>query len=220
MGEDSQKLVWTSFSKTIVPVALRHNGTYDDMITSVIEATDGSRPILRISIARSLIKPTNSFNDNDSIENENLGDQPNESFCDNSNDNLSDNSMNKPILRISVIARSPIEPTNSFNDNDSVENENLGDQPKGSFYDHSNDNMGDYSMKMYDHSVDVKDQPVDAEIFEHLEEVQEKQELRLQPNHSFSDETNFYMYQTFSIKSELQLLLSEAATRKSLILLQ
>ncbi|KAG5623407.1 hypothetical protein H5410_008625 [Solanum commersonii] len=44
------------------------------------------------------------------------------------------------ILRMNVIERSPIEPTNSFNDNDSVENDNLGDQPKESFCDHSNDN--------------------------------------------------------------------------------
>ncbi|KAG5615874.1 hypothetical protein H5410_015698 [Solanum commersonii] len=113
--------------------------------------------------------------------------------------------VSRPIIRINVIARSPFEPTNSFNDNNSIENENLGDQPKESFCDHSNDNMGDYSMKMYDHSVDVEDQPVDAEDFKHFEEVQEKQELRLQPNHSFSDETNFYMYQIFSTKSELQL---------------
>ncbi|KAK4710365.1 hypothetical protein R3W88_004878 [Solanum pinnatisectum] len=29
---------WKSFSKTIVPIALRCNGSYDDMIASVIEA--------------------------------------------------------------------------------------------------------------------------------------------------------------------------------------
>ena len=28
------------FSKTIVPIALRHNGSYDDMIASVIEVGD------------------------------------------------------------------------------------------------------------------------------------------------------------------------------------
>jgi len=49
----------------------------------------------------------------------------------------------RPILRTNVIARSPIEPTCSFNDNDSVENENLGDQPKEIFYDQSNENLGD-----------------------------------------------------------------------------
>jgi len=105
----------------------------------------------------------------------------------------------RPILRINVIARSPIESTNSFNDNDSVENENLGDD----------------SMNGHDHSLDVEDQPVDAEDFKHFEEYEGEPELRSQPNHSFSDGTNFYMYQTFSTKSELQLLLAEATARKS-----
>ncbi|KAG5579852.1 hypothetical protein H5410_050479 [Solanum commersonii] len=91
----------------------------------------------------------------------------------------------RPILRINVIARSPIEPTDSFNDNDSVENENMGDQTKESFCDQSNDNLGDDSMNGKDHLVDVEDQLVDVEDFEHFEE------------------------------SELQLLLAEAATRKS-----
>ncbi|KAK6777391.1 hypothetical protein RDI58_024108 [Solanum bulbocastanum] len=38
-------------------------------------AVDGSRPILRINVinARSLIEPTDSFNDNGSVENEILG---------------------------------------------------------------------------------------------------------------------------------------------------
>ncbi|KAH0678360.1 hypothetical protein KY284_019445 [Solanum tuberosum] len=70
---------WKSFSKTTVPIALRHNGSYDDMIASVIEADigiDGSRPTLRISVnVRPPIEPTNSFNgDNDSIGNERLAD--------------------------------------------------------------------------------------------------------------------------------------------------
>ncbi|KAG5580534.1 hypothetical protein H5410_051161 [Solanum commersonii] len=121
----------------------------------------------------------------------------------------------RPILRINVIARSPIEPTDSFNDNDSVVNENLGDKPNESFCDQSNDNFGDDSMNGHDPSLDVEDQPVDAEDFEHFEEYDGEPELRSQPNHSFSDRTNFYMYQTFSTKSELQLLLAEATARKS-----
>ncbi|KAK6793950.1 hypothetical protein RDI58_007403 [Solanum bulbocastanum] len=40
-------------------------------------------------------------------------------------------------------------------------------------------------------AVDVEDQPVDVEDFEHLDEVQGELELRSIPNHSFSDGTNF-----------------------------
>ncbi|KAG5577052.1 hypothetical protein H5410_057186, partial [Solanum commersonii] len=46
----------------------------------------------------------------------------------------------RPTLRINVNARPPIEPTNSFNDdNDSIGNEKLGD--------HSNESLGDHSNK-------------------------------------------------------------------------
>uniref|UniRef100_M1DSV6 Uncharacterized protein n=1 Tax=Solanum tuberosum TaxID=4113 RepID=M1DSV6_SOLTU len=60
--------------------------------------------------------------------------------------------------------------TNSFNENDLVGNENLGDQPNESFCDQSNDNLGDDSMNGNGHSLEVEDQPVDAEDFEHFEE--------------------------------------------------
>ncbi|KAG5571535.1 hypothetical protein H5410_061301 [Solanum commersonii] len=73
--ETPKRWNWKSFSKTIVPIALRRNGSYDDMIASVIEANigvDDSRPTLRINvIARPPIESANSFNDdNDSIGNE------------------------------------------------------------------------------------------------------------------------------------------------------
>ncbi|KAK4708494.1 hypothetical protein R3W88_029419 [Solanum pinnatisectum] len=124
--ETPKNWYWKFFSNTVVPIVLRRNGSYDVMIASVIEASelacepsnlvisyqmnergkihltlmigmhvslymmdiaaDGSRPILRINvIAKSPIEPKNSFNYNDSVENENLGDQPKESFCDQSN---------------------------------------------------------------------------------------------------------------------------------------
>ncbi|KAG5579872.1 hypothetical protein H5410_050499 [Solanum commersonii] len=85
---------------TILSIALRHNGSYDNMITSVIKTGElAYEPdnllmalgLLRINvIARSPIEPTDSFNDNHSVENENMGDQTKESFCDQSNDNLGD----------------------------------------------------------------------------------------------------------------------------------
>ncbi|KAG5600187.1 hypothetical protein H5410_031557 [Solanum commersonii] len=56
--------------------------------------------------------------------------------------------------------------------------ENLGDQPNERFCDQSNDNLGDDSMNGHDHSLDVEDQPVDAEDFEHFEEDQGEPELR------------------------------------------
>ncbi|KAG5629452.1 hypothetical protein H5410_001169 [Solanum commersonii] len=88
----------TEFVVAAVPIALRRNGSYDDMIASVIEVDigiDGSRHTLRINInVRPPIKPTNSFNgDNDSIGNESLGDHSNESLGDNSNESLGDHSM-------------------------------------------------------------------------------------------------------------------------------
>ncbi|KAK4723788.1 hypothetical protein R3W88_026567 [Solanum pinnatisectum] len=133
-----------SFSKTIVPIALRRNGSYADMIASVIEAGELA------------------------CEPGNLNDRYVILYM---MDIAADGS--RPILRINVInARSPIEPTYSFNDNDSVENENLGDQPNESICDQSNDNLDDDSMNGHDYSLDAEDQPVDAEDFEHFEEDQ------------------------------------------------
>ncbi|KAK6792164.1 hypothetical protein RDI58_011245 [Solanum bulbocastanum] len=90
---------WKYFNKTTVPIALRRNGLYDDMITSIIVADigiDGFWPTLRINVNMRLpIEPTNLFNgDNDSIGNERLGDHSKESMDDNSNESLGDHSMN------------------------------------------------------------------------------------------------------------------------------
>ncbi|KAK4708461.1 hypothetical protein R3W88_029386 [Solanum pinnatisectum] len=142
--ETPKSWYWKSFSKTIVPIMLRRNGSYDDMIASVIKADElacePSNLVINYQMnGRGKIHPT---------------------------------LIGMPILRINIIVRSPIEPTNSFNDNDLVEYENLGDQPKERFCDQSNDNLGDDSMNRYDHSVNVEDQPVDAKDFEHFEEVE------------------------------------------------
>ncbi|KAK4706767.1 hypothetical protein R3W88_033676 [Solanum pinnatisectum] len=129
--ETPKSWYWKSFSKTIVPIALRRNGLYDDMIASVIKADElacepGNLVISYQINGRGKIHPTFINNDR----------------------NVSLYMMDivvdgcRPILRINVIARSSIELMNSFNDNDSVENENLGDQPNESFCDQSNDNLG------------------------------------------------------------------------------
>ncbi|KAH0681178.1 hypothetical protein KY284_022263 [Solanum tuberosum] len=123
-------------------------------------------------------------------------------------------------LRIHVNERPLIEPTNSFNDdNDSIGNERLGDHSKESLGDHSNESLGDHSMNIHDDSTDVENKPVDAEDpeREYCEEMQGEQELRSQSNHYFSDGTNLCINQTFIYKNELQLLLAEAATKKSFV---
>ncbi|KAK6803355.1 hypothetical protein RDI58_001139 [Solanum bulbocastanum] len=160
---------WKCFSKTTVPIALRRNGSYDDMIASVIKADisiDGSRPTLRIN----------------------------------------------------VNARPPIEPTNLFNgDNGSIGNERLGDHSKESLGDNSNESLGDHSMNIHDDPTNVENQLVDAKDPEPecCEEMHVQKKLGSQSNHSFSDGTNLCINQTLSNKNELQLLLAEAAAKKS-----
>ncbi|PHT78488.1 hypothetical protein T459_16540 [Capsicum annuum] len=66
---------WKSFTKVTLPIAVRHNGSYDDMIASIIEGkkldcelngvmdvgANGFRPILRINvIKRAFEEPLNS----------------------------------------------------------------------------------------------------------------------------------------------------------------
>ena len=111
---------WKSFNKTTVPIALRRNGSYDDMIASVIEAGELTCEPNDLVISyqmngRGKIHPTFIKNDRHvSLYMLDIG-------IDGS----------RPTLRINVNARPPIEPTNSFNgDNDSIGNERLGDHSK------------------------------------------------------------------------------------------
>jgi len=93
----------------------------------------------------------------------------------------------------------------------------LGDHLKESLGDNSNESLGDHSMNIHDDPTNVENQPVDAEDPEPecYEEIQGQKELGSQSNHSFSDGTNLCINQTFSNKNELQLLLAEAAAKKS-----
>ncbi|KAG5575814.1 hypothetical protein H5410_055948 [Solanum commersonii] len=146
--------------KTIVPIVLCRNGSYDDMIASVIKAGELACEPRNLMTSyqingRGKIHPT--FIKNDRHVSLYMMDI------------AADGS--RPILRINIIVRSLIEPTNSFNDNDLVEYENLGDQLNERFCDQSNDNLGDDSINRYDHSVNVEDQPEDAEDFKHFKEV-------------------------------------------------
>ncbi|KAG5601486.1 hypothetical protein H5410_032856 [Solanum commersonii] len=121
-------------------------------------------------------------------------------------------------LRINVNARPLIEPTNSFNgDNDSIENERLGDHSKEILGDNSNESLGDHSMNIHDDPTNVENPPVDAKDPELkcCEKMQGQKELGSQSNHSFSDGTNLCINQTFSNKNELKLLLTKEAAKKS-----
>ncbi|XP_049405284.1 uncharacterized protein LOC125868756 [Solanum stenotomum] len=175
---------WKSFSKMTLPIALRRNGSYDDIIASVIEAGELTYEPNNLVISyqmneREKIHPTFIKNDRHmSLYMLDIG-------IDGS----------RPTLRINVNVRPPIEPTNSFNgDNDSIGNERLSD--------HSNKSLGDHSMNLHDDPTNVENQPG-------------KKELGSQSNRSFSDGTNLCINQTFSNKNELQLLLAEAAAKKS-----
>ncbi|KAG5590536.1 hypothetical protein H5410_041050 [Solanum commersonii] len=101
----------------------------------------------------------------------------------------------RPTLRINNNARPPIEPTNSYNDeNNFIGNERLGDHSKESLGDNSNESLSDHSVNMHDDPLNMENQPVDVEDPEPecCEEMQEEHN-----------------------KNELELLLDEAATKKS-----
>ncbi|KAG5600156.1 hypothetical protein H5410_031526 [Solanum commersonii] len=142
---------WKSFSKTTMPIVLRRNSSYDDMIASVIGELTCEPNDLVISYqmnGRRKIHPTFIKNDRHvSLYMLDIG-------IDGS----------RPTLRINVNARPPIEPTNSVNgDNDSIGNERLGDHSKESLGDNSNESLGDHSMNIHDNPTNVENQPVDAE---------------------------------------------------------
>ncbi|XP_049363287.1 uncharacterized protein LOC125828025 [Solanum verrucosum] len=84
----------------------------------------------------------------------------------------------RPILRINVNARPPIEPTNSYNDdNNFIGNERLGDHSKESLGDNSNKSLSDHSVNMHDDPLNMENQPVDVKDPEpeYCEEMQEEQ---------------------------------------------
>ncbi|KAG5580122.1 hypothetical protein H5410_050749 [Solanum commersonii] len=136
-----------------VPIALRSNGSYDDMIASIIDAgkltCEPNNLVIRYQMnGMGKIHPTFMKNDrNMSLYMINIG----VDGC-------------RPTLRINVNARPPIEPMNSSNDdNDSIGNERLGDHSKESFSDNSNESLGNHSMNIHDDPINVENQPVDAE---------------------------------------------------------
>ncbi|KAH0689375.1 hypothetical protein KY289_016733 [Solanum tuberosum] len=173
---------WKSLCKTTVPIALRRNGSYDDMIASVIEAGELTCEPNNLVISyqmngRGKIHPTFIQNDRHVIL----------YMLDIGIDG------SRPTLRINVNVRPPIEPTNSFNgDTDLIRNERLGDHSKESLGDNSNESLGDHSMNIHDDPTNVKNQPVDEEDPEPecCEEMHVQKKLGSQSNHSFSDGTN------------------------------
>ncbi|KAK6773582.1 hypothetical protein RDI58_028820 [Solanum bulbocastanum] len=153
MGGDSQKLELESFRKTIVPIALRCNGSYDDMFASVIEAgelTYEQNDLMIIYQINGKEKIHSTFIKNDmhvSLYMLDIGID-----------------VSRTTLRINVNVRPPIEPTTSFNgDNDPIGNERLGDHSKECLGDNSNESLGDHSMNIHDDPTNVENQPVDVE---------------------------------------------------------
>ncbi|KAH0642536.1 hypothetical protein KY290_034117 [Solanum tuberosum] len=143
---------WKSFSKTTVPIALHRNGSYDDMIASIIEVGELTCKPNDLVISyqmngREKIHPTFIKNDRHmSLYMLDIG-------IDGS----------RPTLKINVNVRPPIEPTNSFNDdNDSIRNERLGDHLKESLGDNSNESLGNHSMNIHDDPTNMENQLVDA----------------------------------------------------------
>ncbi|KAF3612588.1 hypothetical protein FXO37_36692 [Capsicum annuum] len=100
----------------------------------------------------------------------------------------------RPLLRINVVPGSPKipPPQPTIDEHNSFEDERLDAHP----------------MDLEDHSMELKD-PIFSE------EVGEQCELGAQINHTFLDEINFQVNQTFSSKKELKLLLDVAAVRNS-----
>ncbi|KAG5586663.1 hypothetical protein H5410_047097 [Solanum commersonii] len=138
---------------TTVPIGLSLNGSYDNMIASLIEvgvltSEPNDLVIIYQMNRRGKIHPTFIKNDRHvSLYMLDIG-------IDGS----------RPILRIHVNVRPPIEPANSFNDdNDSIGNERLGDHSKESLGVHSNESLGDHSMNIHDDPTNLEIQPVDAE---------------------------------------------------------
>uniref|UniRef100_M1DA85 Uncharacterized protein n=1 Tax=Solanum tuberosum TaxID=4113 RepID=M1DA85_SOLTU len=165
---------WKSFTKTTVPIALRRNDSYDNMIASLIEVgvltCEPNDLVITYQMnRRGEIHPIFIKNDRHvSLYMLDIG-------IDGS----------RPTLRIHVNVRPPIEPTNSFNDdNDSIGNERLEDHSKENLGVHSNESLGDHSMNIHDDPTNLEIQPVDAKDpeCECYEEMQGEQELRSQSN--------------------------------------
>ncbi|KAG5592401.1 hypothetical protein H5410_042915 [Solanum commersonii] len=177
--------VWEETPK--MSIALHRNGSYDDMIARVIEADE-------LTCEPNDLVISYQMNERGKIHPTFIKNDRHVSLY------MLDIGIDgsKPTLRINVNARPPIEPINLFNsDNDSIGNEKLGDHSKESLGDNSNESLGD-------HSMNIHDDPTNGQ-----------KELGSQSNHLFFDEINLCINQTFSNKNKLQLLLAEAAAKKS-----
>jgi len=181
--ETPKNWIWKSFSKMTVPIALRRNGSYNDMMASVIEAgeLDCEPRDLVISYqmnGRGKVHPTFINNDrNVSLYMLDI-----------------DADGSRPTLRKNIITRLPIEPPNSFNDendNNSAEDDNLGDH----LVDNSNESLCDDSTNMCDHQMHMGQEQLDSENFESFEDLdregREQELLGSQPSIVFRMELIF-----------------------------
>ncbi|KAK4731689.1 hypothetical protein R3W88_024677 [Solanum pinnatisectum] len=123
-----------------VPIVLCRNGSYDYMITSVIEASELTCKPNDLVISYQM----NGRGKNTSLIHKKKKDRHVSLY-------ILDISIDgsTPTLRINVNVRPPIEQKKSFNDkNDSIGNESLGDHSKESLCDYLNESLGDHSMNV------------------------------------------------------------------------
>ncbi|KAF3626409.1 pEARLI1-like lipid transfer protein 2 [Capsicum annuum] len=173
-----------------LPIAVFRNGSYDDLVASIIESGDldcapSDVVINYLMHSRKKVHPTIINND----------------ICVSLHMIDVDANGFRPILRINVVKR-PFEgplsssppPSRRLAVYDDLNNyENDGDHPI---------NMEDDSMHMEDISSDSQDAEEDCGTGS-------------QPRHSFSDGTNFYCDQMFTDKKEIKTLLDGATVRQS-----
>ncbi|PHT60091.1 hypothetical protein CQW23_02454 [Capsicum baccatum] len=179
---------WRSFTKVTLPIVVRRNGSYDELVASVMQSRNlnyvpSDVVISYLMHSREKVNPT--FINNDVRVLMYMM-------------NVDANGF-RPILRINIVERSfegllnssPPPPWRPTIDNDLNYYKNNGDHPI---------NIEDNSMHMEDVSLDSQD-------------TKKYCGTGSQPGHSFADETNFYYDLTFVDKKKLKKLLDEAAVR-------
>ncbi|PHT59913.1 hypothetical protein CQW23_02276 [Capsicum baccatum] len=145
MGGDSQMLKMKSFTKVTLPIAVRRNGSYDDLVASVIESRDldyASSDVVINYLAHSREKVHPTIINNDKRVSLDMMDVDVDGF--------------RPILRINIVERpfeeslnsSPLPPRRLVVDGDLNDYENDDDHPI---------NIEDNSMNMKYDSSDSQD---------------------------------------------------------------
>ncbi|PHU17962.1 hypothetical protein BC332_13657 [Capsicum chinense] len=173
---DEEDGAMTTMGKFVtLPIAVRRNSSYDDLVASIMESGDldcapSDVVISYLMHSRENMHPTITNNDK----------------------RVSLYMMNvdvdgfRPILRINVVDRPFEELLNSSppTPRRQIVNDDLNDY----------DNDDDHSINMEDNSMDMKHDSLDSQ------DVGEDYGTGLQPSYFFDDGTNFYYDQIFAIR--------------------